>query len=171
MKIIRNLDFIAQYAEAKEDENYEFRRYLKGKDSKKIDAIVHRLNEEVTSRIDCTQCGNCCRSFMIGLENDDIQRLSKHLDMTEASFEEKYVERSGQDKTKIFNAIPCHFLHENKCTVYEARPLDCREFPHLHKPDFTSRLFGVLYNYSHCPIVFNVFEELKKELHFKSRSR
>ena len=62
------------------------------------------------------------------------------------------------------NKIPCHFLHENKCTVYEARPTECREFPGLHKPGFIKRSFATFMHYGRCPIIFNVIEALKKEL-------
>ncbi len=167
MNIIRDLTLIANLATEREEENYDFRSFLKGKDDKKVDAIVHRLNEDISAQIDCTQCGNCCRSLMITLEKADTTRLSKHLGITKEDFEKKFVEKSAEDQTNIFNKIPCHFLDENKCTVYEARPNDCREFPHLHKPGFTSRLFSVIDNYGRCPIVFNVFEALKKRLRFK----
>ena len=35
----------------KETENYEFRAFLKGVDSDKVDKIVHKLNMEVVSKI------------------------------------------------------------------------------------------------------------------------
>jgi Fe-S-cluster containining protein len=59
-------------------------------------------------------------------------------------------------------------LDQNQCRVYEHRPKACRSYPHLHKKDFVSRLVGVLWNYSICPMVFNVFERLKDELRHKS---
>jgi hypothetical protein len=49
----------------------------------------------------------------------------------------------------------------------EARPNDCRLFPHLHKKGFVFRLIQVVENCSICPIVFNVFERLKQELWHK----
>ena len=95
----------------------------------------------------------------------DTKNLSQHLNISEEDFKKKYVETSAEGE-HVFNAIPCHFLHENKCTVYEARPHDCREFPHLHKPGFVFRLFSMIDNYGRCPIVFNVMEALKKSLRF-----
>jgi hypothetical protein len=68
----------------------------------------------------------------------------------------------------IMNSIPCGFLSENKCTVYEKRFDECREFPHLHKDNFKGRLFGTLIHYAMCPIIFNVVEELKKATGFKT---
>jgi hypothetical protein len=66
-----------------------------------------------------------------------------------------------------FKDLPCPFLIDKKCSVYDSRPDDCRSYPHLHKNEFLSRLFGVIDNYSICPIVFNVYEELKYKLHFR----
>ena len=39
-----------------------------------------------------------------------------------------------------------------------------RPFPHLHKEEFIFRLWGVVENCPICPIVFNVYEQLKDEL-------
>jgi Fe-S-cluster containining protein len=55
-------------------------------------------------------------------------------------------------------------LLENRCTVYEFRPEDCRSFPHLHKDEFVFRLIQAVQNCSICPIVFHVFERLKNDL-------
>jgi Fe-S-cluster containining protein len=65
--------------------------------------------------------------------------------------------------------VPCGFLQEQGCSVYDSRPDDCRSFPHLHKREFRSRLIGVIENCSICPIVYNVFEGLKSDLWRSSR--
>ncbi|MBV7334443.1 YkgJ family cysteine cluster protein [Chloroflexi bacterium TSY] len=64
----------------------------------------------------------------------------------------------------VFNELPCPFLEGNLCSNYAHRPKTCASFPHLHKPVFRGRLFGVLSNYATCPIVFNVYEKLKVKL-------
>lgn len=106
---------------------------------------------------------------MISLDGEDANRLSAHLDMGSKVFAETYLETSQEEQVQIFNKIPCHFLKENKCTVYEARPCDCRDFPHLHKKNFTSRLFSIISYYAICPIVYNVMEELKQRTHFTKK--
>ena len=85
--------------------------------------------------------------------------------MTKKHFEEKYIEKS-EGGMMIMNTIPCHFLNDNKCGVYENRFKECRDFPHLHKPNFNDRLFGTLIHYAICPIIFNVIEQLKIETDF-----
>ena len=79
----------------------------------------------------------------------------------------KDIEESAEGQL-IMNTIPCHFLSGSSCNIYEDRFTECREFPHLHKPHFTSRLFGTMIYYGMCPIIFNVVEQLKDAVHFKA---
>jgi len=159
--VLTDLNIIAQEAIIKEEENFRFREILKSKSSDAIDERVFQLNESISSQIDCTKCGNCCKSLMINIDNKDTERLAPHLHLSTKEFEEKYIEKSSEGTLAVMNSIPCHFLHENKCTVYAARPEECREFPGLHRKDFTARLFATFMHYGRCPIVYNVIEALK----------
>ncbi|MEO8400095.1 MAG: YkgJ family cysteine cluster protein [Ignavibacteriaceae bacterium] len=156
---------IEELGKLREKENLRFRIYLKGKDSNRIDKIVHRLNLEISGKIDCTKCGNCCKKISPSLNEKEIVRISERINFSPEAVKEKYIEIS--DGEQFFKDRPCNFLHENKCSIYTDRPGDCREYPFLHKKFFISRLIGVIENYSICPIVFNVFERLKTELRFK----
>lgn len=160
-----NLEKIEKLGFLKEDENFKFRSYLKGQNTKKIDKIVQRLNSEISNRIDCTTCGNCCMKLKPCINEEDILRLSHRLNRTPQQIKNDYIEREEGEHS--FKNFPCSFLKEKKCTIYEDRPEDCRSFPHLHKKRFISRLWGVIENYSICPIVFNVLEKLKTELNYK----
>jgi len=161
-----NLDKIEKLGKQRLDENFQFRTFLKGQDPDKIDRIVHQLNWEVSSQIDCTKCGNCCKSLKPGITQNDLEVLSKQLNMTTEQIVENYTETNDFGEL-FFRHAPCKFLKDKKCTIYEDRPEACRSYPHLHKDEFTFRLFGVIQNYSVCPIVFNVFEKLKDELNFR----
>lgn len=151
----------------REKENLDFRFYLKIHDlsSEKIDAIVHRILAEVVQKIDCTKCGNCCEKIQPILDDEDIVTFASGLMMPENKFRAQYLTRDKNiHPSSIFKALPCPFLEAQKCSNYDSRPKECRSYPHLHKTDFTSRLYGVLQNYGICPIVFNVLERLKTEL-------
>ena len=162
--LVTDLTTIAENAEKKEAENLQFRQLLQQKNVADIDRLVFQLNETITPQIDCTVCGNCCRSLMINVDEPDAERLSKHLALDKEAFYEKYVERSSQGLLAVMNKIPCHFLEDNKCTVYEARPTECREFPGLQHAGFTKRLFAIFMHYGRCPIIYNVVEQLKEEV-------
>jgi len=92
--------------------------------------------------------------------------LSQHLQQSRESFDEKYVEK-GSNGMMLMNTIPCHFLTNNKCTVYEFRFEGCREFPAMHLPNFNKRLFTTFMHYGKCPIIYNVVEQLKTATSFK----
>ena len=167
MPVVTDLKEIALIATEKERENDAFRFFLKQLDSVYVDKIVHPINELITQKVDCTQCGNCCKSLMINITAEESESLAKLFQTDIVAIKEKYIEESQQGQM-IMNTIPCHFLQGTTCSIYEHRFTECRQFPHLHKPDFTGRLFGTLMYYAICPIIFNVIEELKEKLEFTS---
>jgi Uncharacterised protein family (UPF0153). len=155
-------------AEIKENENWEFRSFLKGYDIEveELDFMVHELFEEVQREIDCTVCGNCCRKISPVLEQEDIERLSRGLAISPENFTKRFLVKNDKNYSEgfIFNKKPCPFLKGNLCSHYEIRPEDCRSFPHLHKEEFVFGLIGVVAKYGMCPLVFNVYERLKAKL-------
>jgi len=155
---------IERLGKIREEENIEFRLFLKQQDPDKIDRIVHRLNRIISEQIDCTTCRNCCKKLQPSIVEKDIERLSNRLHITTEQVIDQYTEI--YDEELYFKNLPCVFLKDNKCTIYDDRPEDCRSYPHLHKDSFIFRLWDVIDNYSICPIVFNVFERLKTELNF-----
>ena len=165
MHIETDLDIIQQQSIAKQDENDSFRQFVRVQDTEEIDKAVHALNNEITPQINCLECGNCCRSLMINVEPGELKAVADHLQITESEAKEKYIETSVEGEM-LMNVIPCAFLSGNACTVYESRFSECREFPHLHKPQFRGRLFGTLMHYGRCPIIYNVMERLKIESGF-----
>lgn len=165
MTIKINPEEISIIAQEKQSENDAFAIYLKHQPASEIDALVDALNREIAPKIDCTECGNCCKTLMIQVEEEEVQEVSKNLQITADHFKKIYIEQGESDRM-IINAIPCHFLSENKCRVYEHRFSSCREFPALHLPGFTSRIFTTFMHYDRCPIIFNVTEALKQQLAF-----
>ena len=167
MRLVTDIKDIEMLAAENEDHNWRFRCFVKGCDLKieELDAIVHKLNDAVTAKIDCQSCGNCCRVMHPILKKKDIQRLAVRLSLPASEFEKEYLVKDEVEDGYTFRATPCPFLSENSCAVYSARPEDCRSFPHLHKNEFVFRIGGVFSNCSVCPIAYNVYELLKDELH------
>ncbi len=175
MKIITDLNKIKELAEKGEDENWEFRIFLKGypMDMEELDEIVHDFYEQVIQEIDCRECGNCCREISPAFEDGDIERMAKGLKISPSEFESQYLVEDDDEFSDdlIFKSLPCSFLKGNLCTCYEHRPEACRSFPHLHKDEFVFRLGGVVGNYEICPIVFNVYEMLKERFSWPKKHR
>jgi uncharacterized protein len=164
-----DIDKIERIAKQKEDENYRFRSFLKGQDSKLIDKIVHRLNKDTVKQIDCTKCGNCCKTLRPTLSDSEVDILSKIDTISQNDFLARFVEKDKFEDVQYLKDSPCKYLMDKKCTIYAKRPKDCKSYPHTHKSDFNSRTLGIIENYRICPIVYNVSENLKVELSFKSK--
>ncbi|UYQ91690.1 YkgJ family cysteine cluster protein [Chitinophaga horti] len=166
LQLNTNLTDIAAIAQEKDAENLAFRNFLKSRPSDEIDQLVQTLDQEITPRVDCTACGNCCNSLMVQVLPYELTRLATHLDQPENEVKARYIETGSNDSMMLMNQIPCHFLKNKCCTIYEQRFEDCRVFPGLHLPQFTNRLFSMFAHYDRCPIIFNVMEEMKGRLGF-----
>ena len=81
-------------------------------------------------RFACTGCGACCKGEgYVWVDESEIARLAEYLDMDSADFERRYLRRVGRRLALTDAAdLACVFWDEG-CTVYEARPRQCRTFP------------------------------------------
>lgn len=130
-----------------------------------VDTTVFALNQIIEPQIDCTQCGNCCKSLMVNITNEEATNAAEFLNISRPDFDEKYIEK-GSHELMIINTIPCAFLTGTSCSIYSHRFAGCKEFPALHLHQFNKRLFTVMMHYNRCPIIYNVVEQLKKETGF-----
>lgn len=85
-------------------------------------------------RFECQGSGQCCVSrgeygFVYTTRNDR-KRLGKLLKMTTAEFTRRFTARTdGVFHLKDGETPDCIFLKNNRCEVYEARPIQCRTWP------------------------------------------
>jgi uncharacterized protein len=89
-------------------------------------------------RYDCSRCpGYCCSYDRIVVSSRDVARLARHFalpaDVAEAKFTRIYEpgERILKHrKDEIYGTI-CRFFDTGarRCTIYEARPAVCRQYP------------------------------------------
>lgn len=136
-------------------------RRLKKKKPGTLDDFVHFLHHEAFSQFNCLDCANCCKTIGPRLTDKDIERLSKHLRLKHWEFVERYV-LTDEDGDQVFKEHPCPFLlPDNYCAVYENRPKACREYPHTDRKRFYQILELSHKNCETCPVVYEIFEELK----------
>lgn len=87
----------------------------------------------------CQQCGTCCRwPGHVLLTDGDIARLAKTTGLSESAFIEQYTDLAANRRQltlKDIDGRDCIFLEENGCTYYDARPDQCRDFPHNWRVD------------------------------------
>lgn len=86
-------------------------------------------------RFQCTQCGDCCTGApgFVWVNSEEIAALATKLGFKDVDeFERLYVRKVGIRKSlKEFPNGDCVFFdgESRKCTVYEARPRQCRTWP------------------------------------------
>ena len=143
-------------------ETASYLKKLKTKKPKNLDDVVHELHEEAFAKFNCLDCANCCKTIGPRLIDKDIERLAKHLKMKISDFTEKYI-LTDEDGDFVFKEHPCPFLlPDNYCMVYENRPKACREYPHTDRKRFYQILELSHKNCETCPVVYEIFEEIKK---------
>ncbi len=84
-------------------------------------------------RFECQGSGKCCTSRgsygFVYLTIEDRRRFAKYFKIPTASFTKKYCEMTGGHFHLRDIKNDCEFLSDKKCTVYEARPIQCRTWP------------------------------------------
>ena len=84
-------------------------------------------------RFQCTGCGKCCTGSpgYVFLSEPDLHRLASHLSLSPEEFARKYTRlvESGHALIDRPGSADCVFLENKQCTVYAARPVQCRTFP------------------------------------------
>lgn len=84
-------------------------------------------------RFSCKECGKCCRisDGIVHLSEIDIERLANSMAIPREEFLHSYTHREHHNR--VLNDFPngdCVFFRDGKgCTVYIARPTQCRTFP------------------------------------------
>jgi len=111
-------------------------------------------------KFNCTGCGNCCRDTVVCLTDADVLRVVNNTGREAKSFVRFY----GEDEVALGVRSPfwvrferkravmglrwtrrhCVFLDaENRCTVYEHRPVTCRQHPFDIKLSGTGAVTGL----------------------------
>jgi uncharacterized protein len=86
-------------------------------------------------RFECTQCGNCCTGApgYVWVNGQEIEQLAVLVGEADAeAFEQKYVRKIGIRRSlREFPNGDCVFFdtETRRCSVYEARPRQCRTWP------------------------------------------
>lgn len=152
MKQYENLQLLAEKAES------SFLLYYKKNKKRlmKMDTIVQQLHEDVSAEIDCLSCANCCRTLGPAIYDKDIERMAKALRIKPAEVVSKYL-KMDEDGDYVFRSMPCPFLlSDNYCSIYEARPKACREYPHTDRKRFEQIYKLTVKNSAICPIAYEV---------------
>lgn len=84
-------------------------------------------------RFKCTECGKCCTGSpgYVYLSQTDLSKLAEHFKLSEEVFTKEYTRVVDGQLALIDRpqSDACVFLKEEKCSVYTARPTQCKTFP------------------------------------------
>ena len=96
-------------------------------------------------KFECKKCGECCKKFGVGgylpLWEWEARKLKeiakkKNLSLNIQPIDMIYDKKSSFALFAQYALVqePCPFLIDNKCSIYENRPLVCRSFPLYETP-------------------------------------
>jgi Fe-S-cluster containining protein len=167
--VITDLVQIQRLGEKKVGENEKFRRHMKVHDFP--ERRFRKVAEDIEDKTDCRACANCCKVAETDITNRDVDRLAKYLGLKPKQFIAQYTTSSVQEEDETIlrrTEKGCIFLDGNDCTVYEARPDTCQDFPHLVRGagSIESRMWQMIDRATYCPIVYNTLEEWKEIVGF-----
>jgi Fe-S-cluster containining protein len=82
----------------------------------------------------CTQCGKCCTGEpgYVWVSDEEITQMADFLKISLADFRRLYLRRLHNRYLLVEKKSQnhsCVFFKENKCSVYQARPIQCRTYP------------------------------------------
>ncbi|MEZ6071096.1 MAG: YkgJ family cysteine cluster protein [Pirellulales bacterium] len=85
-------------------------------------------------RFQCSQCGDCCTGApgYVWVNKAEIEALAALNDVDVETFTERYTRQVGVRRSLVeMPNFDCVFLdgEARRCTVYEARPRQCRTWP------------------------------------------
>jgi Fe-S-cluster containining protein len=99
--------------------------------------LVEAMDESYGSKF-CKECEvpRCCtQSDPIEVNWFDIKKLAKHYGMTNKAYIKKCLRRhkstheTSSAGYSFKQTLPCAFLEEGRCVIYDVRPIACKVFP------------------------------------------
>jgi len=154
---------VALLAREKEQENLDFRRFLKSHHDDSH--LLHVIGAEVEKQIDCTRCAACCRETRVEVGDEDLERIARFLKIRPAEVARMYTESDPVEHTRLLTQPngACVFLDQYLCMIYEVRPDACSRFPYLTTEEscLGARLESIWRRAWFCPIIYNTIEQWK----------
>ncbi|MFM7668221.1 MAG: YkgJ family cysteine cluster protein [Bacteroidota bacterium] len=133
---------------------------LKRKKSTELDEVFHSKHDQEFKKMDCLTCANCCKTTSPIFRDADIRRISKQLKIKESKLISDLL-RMDEEGDFVLKSSPCYFLNsDNTCSIYEFRPLACKEYPHTDRKNMFQILDLTVKNTLICPVVSRIVSQI-----------
>jgi Fe-S-cluster containining protein len=125
-----------------------------------------KFHGEKYLKFHCTECGNCCSDTIVPVSDEDVRRLMQGTGLkageiatfyTKADFDDggeglEFVNLTGGRRTLGLrkrldtenDRDACKFFRDNRCSVYQDRPVTCRVWPFTLRFDASGRRLSSL---------------------------
>ena len=92
------------------------------------------LDPDILKEFRCSGCGECCRwGGSVLLTDEDIRKMADFMGISESEFISVHTRLAPSRKQlALLDQADgsCAFLDGDRCSVYEARPVQCKSFPY-----------------------------------------
>ena len=133
---------------------------LKRKKSNELDDVFHIKHNQEFKKMDCLTCANCCKTTSPIFRDADIRRIAKQLKIKESKLISDLL-RMDEEGDFVLKSSPCFFLNsDNTCSIYEFRPLACKEYPHTDRKNMFQILDLTIKNTLVCPVVSRIVSQI-----------
>jgi Fe-S-cluster containining protein len=151
-------------AKEHEEELKVFLKRVIKKKPRNLDDKFQDAHEKAFEKIDCMDCGNCCKTTSPIFRDIDVKRIAKKFKCSTKEFENNYLQRD-EDDDLVLKTAPCTFLDEdNSCSIYDMRPQACREYPHTNRKKVVQVMELTEKNMLICPAVSRILFDVRKDL-------
>lgn len=160
MKYDQDLENTKEY----EAELKVFLKRLIKKKPRNLDDKFQEAHENAFEKVDCLDCGNCCKTTSPLFRDIDVKRISKKMKCSTKEFENNYLKRD-EDGDLVLKTAPCTFLNDdNSCSIYDMRPQACRDYPHTDRKKVVQVMELTEKNMLICPAVSKILFEVRKNM-------
>lgn len=129
-----------------------------------LEQISKETHDQVFKRTDCLSCGNCCKSAPPIVTPADIKRIAKFIGSSPKQVLRDFTIQDFNGEMS-FDQVPCRFLgKDNYCSIYEARPEACRDYPHTRSNQFMRRKNLHMKNVEICPAVEEILVIMENKI-------